>query len=109
MLAPATFSFALGPPITRVFALADGLGGHSSGEVASQFALSKLCASITEMPQISEASIPEGGALVIDFGSTNGTFVDGVRLPANKSTPLKSGAVVRFAANLSVTVIIGGS
>lgn len=53
--------------------------------------------------------VPEGGVIVVDLGSTNGTFVDGVRLPANKPTPLKSGAVVRFAANLSVTVIIGES
>jgi hypothetical protein len=52
---------------------------------------------------------PAGGALVVDLGSTNGTFVDGVRLPANKPTPLKSGTVVRFAANLSVTVTIGES
>lgn len=57
MLAPATFSFAPGAPGTRVFALADGLGGHSSGEVASQFALSKLCSSIADMPQVSEAAI----------------------------------------------------
>lgn len=47
---------------------------------------------------------PDGGASVVDLGSTNGTFVDGVRIPANKPTPLKSGAVVRFAANLSVVV-----
>lgn len=49
---------------------------------------------------------PEGGATVVDLGSTNGTFVDGVRVLANKSTSLKNGAVVRFAANLSVTVLI---
>lgn len=49
---------------------------------------------------------PDGGVSVVDLGSTNGTFVDGVRIPANKPTPLKSGAVVRFAANLSVVVKI---
>lgn len=47
-----------------------------------------------------------GGASVIDLGSSNGTFVDGVRIPPNKPTIIKSGAVVRFAANLSVTVVI---
>lgn len=41
---------------------------------------------------------------VIDLGSSNGTFVDGVRIPANKQILLKSGAIVRFAANLSVIV-----
>lgn len=49
---------------------------------------------------------PEGGATVVDLGSTNGTFVDGVRILANKDTILKNGAVVRFAANLSVTILI---
>ena len=43
---------------------------------------------------------------VMDLGSSNGTFVDGVRIPANKPIPLKNGAVVRFAANLSVGVKI---
>lgn len=45
-----------------------------------------------------------GGVSVVDLGSANGTFVDGVRIPANKPVPLKNGASVRFAANLSVTV-----
>jgi hypothetical protein len=47
-----------------------------------------------------------GGVSVIDLGSTNGTFVDGVRIPPNKPTVLRSGVVVRFAANLSVTVVL---
>ena len=47
-----------------------------------------------------------GGVFVTDLGSSNGTFVDGVRIPANKPVPLKSGAVVRFAAKLSVTVTL---
>lgn len=47
-----------------------------------------------------------GGVTVVDLGSSNGTFVDGVRIPANKPIPLKSGAVVRFAASLSVGVKI---
>lgn len=46
------------------------------------------------------------GVTVVDLGSSNGTFVDGVRIPANKPIPLKSGAVVRFAASLSVGVKI---
>ena len=47
-----------------------------------------------------------GGIFVVDLGSSNGTFVDGVRIPANKPVSLKTGAVVRFAANLSVTVAV---
>ena len=47
-----------------------------------------------------------GAASVIDLGSSNGTFVNGVRIPPNKSTILKNGAVVRFAANLSVTIAL---
>ena len=43
---------------------------------------------------------------VIDLGSTNGTFVDGVRIPPDKPTVIKSGAAVRFAADLSVLVHI---
>ena len=38
MLGPAMFSFGPGALETSVFALADGLGGHSSGEVASLLA-----------------------------------------------------------------------
>lgn len=49
---------------------------------------------------------PEGGATVMDLGSTNGTFVDGVKILANKPASLKNGAIVRFAANLSVTILI---
>jgi hypothetical protein len=47
-----------------------------------------------------------GGVSLIDLGSSNGTFVDGVRISPNTPIVLKSGAVVRFAANLSVTVVI---
>jgi serine/threonine protein phosphatase PrpC len=59
MAGPARFSVALEAFGTRIFALADGLGGHSSGEVASQFALSKLCSSIVDMPHVSDASIAD--------------------------------------------------
>jgi protein phosphatase len=57
MEGPADFSFANGRNDVRVFAVADGLGGHSSGEVASQFALSKLCSAIIDLPSVSEDSI----------------------------------------------------
>jgi hypothetical protein len=37
-----------------------------------------------------------------DLGSSNGTFVDGVRVPPLTPITLKRGAVLRFAAHLSV-------
>jgi hypothetical protein len=43
---------------------------------------------------------------VTDLGSTNGTYVDGVKIIPNKPTVLKNKAVVRFASGLSVTVFI---
>lgn len=43
---------------------------------------------------------------VKDLGSANGTYVDGVRIPPNKSIPLKHGSIVRFAANLAVEISI---
>lgn len=49
---------------------------------------------------------PEGSVSVVDHGSTNGTFVDGIRIPPNKPTILVGGSVVRFAANLAVTIVI---
>lgn len=47
-----------------------------------------------------------GRVSLIDLGSTNGTFVDGVRIPPHMPTLLKSGTVVRFAADFSVSVLI---
>jgi hypothetical protein len=40
-----------------------------------------------------------------DLGSSNGTFIDGVRIPSNMAIPLKSGTLVRFAANLTLIVV----
>ena len=54
---PIGFSIAVEPSGVRIFALADGLGGHSSGELASQFALSKLCSAVIDLPQVSEDSL----------------------------------------------------
>ena len=43
-----------------------------------------------------------GGWRLTDLGSTNGTYVDGVRLAPEISTPLLPGAVVRFGATTLV-------
>ena len=48
----------------------------------------------------------ETSASVVDLGTTNGTFIDGVRIPANKPISLKNGSIIRFAANLEVVITI---
>jgi protein phosphatase len=57
MVDPVKFSSPAGSSEVRVFAVADGLGGHASGEVASQFVLSKLCSSVADLPSVSEYSL----------------------------------------------------
>ena len=59
MSGPVSFVSGSDPTAPRVFALADGLGGHSSGEVASQLALSMICAEIAESAEISEVFLTE--------------------------------------------------
>ena len=56
---PVKFSFTSDSLELRLFAVADGLGGHASGEVASQFALAKLCSSITALSALSKESLAE--------------------------------------------------
>lgn len=48
-----------------------------------------------------------GQLTVEDLGSANGTFVDAVRLPPHQPLRLRSGAAVRFAADLVAIVSIG--
>ena len=43
----------------------------------------------------------DGGWYVSDLGSTNGTFLNGDRLPPDTATPLAYGANIRFGAILS--------
>ncbi len=56
---PVKFSFTPASSEHPIFAVADGLGGHSCGEVASQFALSKLCSAVAELPTVSKESLAE--------------------------------------------------
>jgi serine/threonine protein phosphatase PrpC len=56
---PVPFSSGSDPSGIRVFALADGLGGHSSGDVASQFVLSRICAAIAESAEVSQLSLTQ--------------------------------------------------
>lgn len=46
------------------------------------------------------------GITVEDLGSSNGTFVNDIRLPAHQPIRLHDGARVRFAADLAATVHI---
>jgi hypothetical protein len=61
-----------------------------------------------EYPNVSrrhaEFSAGEQGLWVRDLGSSNGTFVNGQRLTAQKAHQLKPGDRVRFAAQLVVTI-----
>lgn len=56
---PTGFSFSTASPRLRIFAVADGLGGHSSGEVASQFALARLCSAVADLATVSEDSLAD--------------------------------------------------
>lgn len=47
------------------------------------------------------------GVTVEDLGSSNGTFVNDIRLPPNQPVRLHDGARLRFAADLVATVRIG--
>lgn len=55
MVEPLQMTFECSSSIPCIFALADGLGGHSSGEVASQFVLSRIGAALAESTELSEA------------------------------------------------------
>jgi serine/threonine protein phosphatase PrpC len=53
----ARISLLHGAKAIRSFAVADGLGGHASGEVASQFALSRLDSLIPDSGDVSVSSV----------------------------------------------------
>jgi protein phosphatase len=59
MVEPVKVSSTTNASENRVFAVADGLGGHSSGEVASQFVISKLCSAVADLQMVSNESIAE--------------------------------------------------
>lgn len=46
----------------------------------------------------------DGGLLVTDLGSTNGTYIDGRRLPPHVPTELRVGQVLRLAASLEIEI-----
>ena len=44
---------------------------------------------------------------VLDLDSTNGTFINDIRIPAHVKTKVTLGSTIRFAASLTVTVVDG--
>jgi hypothetical protein len=48
--------------------------------------------------------VAEGKVSIVDMGSSNGTFVNGVRLQPNVPVELESGTKLRFASDLEVVV-----
>ncbi len=54
MVEPLRMSFECSSSAPCVFSLADGLGGHASGEVAGQFVLARMCAAFTESTELSD-------------------------------------------------------
>jgi hypothetical protein len=48
--------------------------------------------------------VADGKASVVDMGSSNGTFVNGIRLRPNVPAELASGAKLRFGSDLEISV-----
>ena len=59
MSEPVSFSVKYEFLGARIFALADGLGGHSYGDFASQFVLSRISSAIAEAAEISQVFISQ--------------------------------------------------
>lgn len=62
------------------------------------------CDIVTEHPSCSsrhaKVTVEEGKSpILVDMGSTNGTFLNGKRVPVGTHVPLYNGAVVRFASS----------
>lgn len=59
MVSPIRLGTECTPACPSVFALADGLGGHSAGEIASQFVLSRIGATVAESTNLSETFLTQ--------------------------------------------------
>lgn len=61
-----------------LFVLADGLGGHGGGAVASSLAVDTICQQCLALPQIDEAGMAEA------FQAANRSILDGQTLPGQE-------------------------
>lgn len=51
-----------------------------------------------------EIRVDHNGVWIADLGSTNGTYLDGKRLPADEPRPLTDGARLRLASNVETVI-----
>lgn len=77
------------------------LGGPEGVSLPATVGRAPRCGLLVEHPSVSKEHArleraPEGGLLVEDLGSTNGTFVNGQQLAAHAKHPVRPDDAVRF-------------
>ncbi len=85
----------------RAFAL------HAGDNTVGREGCDVLLLDATVSRRHAAVTLAERGLTVTDFGSTNGTQVDGSPVPANQPTPAGHGSVIRFGSS-SLTVSAPG-
>jgi pSer/pThr/pTyr-binding forkhead associated (FHA) protein len=80
---------------------------HAGDNTVGREACDVLLLDATVSRRHAAVTLTDGGLTVTDFGSTNGTQVDGAPVPANQPTPAGHGSVIRFGSS-SLTVSAPG-